>query len=302
MHSKPIILPVLICICALLYACQPTRTTDIMTQTDIQGHRGARGLMPENTIPAFLKALELGVNTLELDVAVSKDKQVVVSHEPWFSHEICLKQDGTPITEEEEKSFNLFQMNYNEIYRYDCGSKPHPRFPEQQKIQVHKPLLSEVIEAAEAYVQQHKLAPVHYNIEIKSSPEGDGLYHPTPELFTDLVMQVVQTKGIFARTNLQSFDVRPLQVAHTKYPNMVLALLVENEDGYKENIARLGFTPPIYSPYYKLVDQALMDWARKEDIKVIPWTVNDPGDAKKLIELGVDGIITDYPDRIRISR
>jgi glycerophosphoryl diester phosphodiesterase len=285
----------------LLSGCTQIRTTETMEHIDLQGHRGARGLMPENTIPAFMKALELGVTTLELDVAVSKDGKVLVSHEPWLSHEICLQKDGSPISEAEEKGYNLHQMPYAEIQQYDCGSKPHPRFPEQEKMVVHKPLLSDVIDSAEAYIQQHGLAPVHYNIEIKSMPEGDGLFHPAPEAFVDLVMQVLNEKGIAARSNLQSFDVRPLQIAHVKYPQMALALLVENEEGYKKNIARLGFTPPIYSPDYKLVDEALMNWARKEGIKVIPWTVNDPGDAQKLIEMGVHGIITDYPDRVRTT-
>ena len=110
--------------------------TCIIAQTssslDIQGHRGCRGLLPENTIPAFLKAIELGATTLELDVVISKDKQVVVSHDPYLSHMICLNAKGEAISEEEEKEYNLYKMSYAEIAQCDCGSQPHPGFPEQE--------------------------------------------------------------------------------------------------------------------------------------------------------------------------
>ena len=265
---------------------------------DIQGHRGARGLLPENTVPAFLKALELGVNTLELDVVITRDRQVLVSHEPYLSGEICLLPDGTPMPEGTGKLHNIYTLTYEQVRQYDCGSKPHPRFPEQQNLPVHKPLLSEVIKAVEEHRRQHNLPPVNYNVEIKSTPEGDGVYHPEPEPFVQLVVDVLQEQGIQDRTNLQSFDVRPLQVSRRRYPNLPLALLVENEDSPEENLRRLGFTPAIYSPYFKLVDEGLLRLLRQRQMRLIPWTVNEPEDIRRMLSLKVDGIISDYPDRV----
>lgn len=266
---------------------------------DIQGHRGCRGLMPENTIPGFIKAIELGVTTLEMDVVISKDNKVVVSHEPFLSHDICLTPDGKEISEEDEKSYNLFQMTYEEIEKCDCGTKIHPRFPEQEKLAAHKPLLSEVIDAVEKTIKENSLQPVRYNIETKCAPEGDGIFHPKPEEFTGLLLKVLKEKGILDRTIIQSFDVRTLQVVKEKHPDVNLALLVENVHSPEENIKNLGFVPDVYSPYYLLVDHALIEYAKKNKMKVIPWTINDKEMMETLLKLGVDGIITDYPDRAR---
>ena len=175
----------------------------------IQGHRGCRGLLPENTLPAFIKAIELGVTTVEMDVAITKDKLVVVSHEPWMNHEICLDKNGNEINRADEMRYNIYQMNYDEVKQFDCGSKTHPRFLYQQKIKTYKPLLSEVIDAVENYSTQHD-RKINYNIEIKSLPEGDSLFHPVPETFCKLVVDVINQKKI-TRFNLQSFDLRILK-------------------------------------------------------------------------------------------
>ena len=141
------------------------------------------------------------------------------------------------------------------------------------------------------------MGPVNYNIEIKSSEDGDGEYHPEPGEFVDLVVEVVKTQGILDRTNLQSFDIRALQEARNRYPEIPLALLIEINPNHEGNIEELGFVPEIYSCYYPLVNGYLLDYAAENNMKVIPWTVNDKEDMKELIEKGVDGIITDYPDR-----
>lgn len=267
---------------------------------DLQGHRGARGLLPENTIPAFRRALELGVTTLELDVVVSGDSQVVVSHEPWMSATICTQPDGTPVPAERDTAFNLFEMPYAEIARFDCGSRGHPDFPEQEAVAAAKPLLHEVVQMAEAYADEHDRAPVFYNVETKSRPDWDGAYHPVPARFTELLYAVLEEEGVAERTTIQSFDPRTLQAARALDPSLSLALLVGREGGgLEENVAALGFTPTIYSPDHRLVDAALIEAAQAQGMEVIPWTVNAPDDMERLQQLGVDGLITDYPDRAR---
>lgn len=265
---------------------------------DLQGHRGARGLLPENTIPGFLHAIDLGVTTLEMDVVISKDGYVVLSHEPYFSHDICTKPDGSPVTEEEEKTLNMYEMTYEEITRYDCGLRGNPRFPRQKSMAVHKPTLDAVIEAAESYAEEKGLPRLAYNIETKSQPSRDHVYHPPPDTFTRYVWDVIQKHGITERAILQSFDVRTLQVANEIAPDLQLALLVESHDsmGMEGFLDLLGFTPEIYSPYYKLVDESVMAMAHSKGMKVIPWTINTLKEMQALIELKVDGIITDYPD------
>ena len=265
---------------------------------DVQGHRGARGLMPENTVPAFLHALSLRVTTLELDVVISKDSQVVVSHEPFLSASICYTPDGETIASDQEKSYNLYQMNYEEIRRADCGSRGNPRFPEQQKIAAYKPLLTEVIDSVEQYLRAHGLPPVQYNIETKSTPEGDEIFHPAPAAFVRLLLQVLREKNVTDRAIIQSFDVRTLQEAKKVAPETPQALLVENRQGVTKNVALLGYTPTIYSPYHKRVDKNLRAYTRTHNMQLIPWTVNKTKHIKRMLRLEVDGIISDYPNRV----
>jgi glycerophosphoryl diester phosphodiesterase len=263
---------------------------------DIEGHRGCRGLLPENSLPAFAKALALGVTTLELDLVISKDKKVVVSHEPFFSHEISLTPAKTEFSSEKEKEFNIYKMDYSEILRFDTGSKKHPRFPDQEKIKTHKPLYSEVIQLAESYTKTNSLGPVWYNVEIKSTPEGDRIFHPDIEEFSELVYQIIKENNVIDRTIIQCFDLRPLQYLKKKYPHLILSLLVENHLTPEFNTKILGFIPHIYSPEYHLVNESLIKFAKSNQMKVIPWTVNSTEEIERLIQLGVDGIITDYPN------
>jgi glycerophosphoryl diester phosphodiesterase len=269
---------------------------DLPLGFDIEGHRGCRGSLPENSISAFIKALELGVTTLEMDLVISKDKKVVVSHEPYFSHEICLTPEGKNISKEEESSFNIYQMNYEQIKKFDCGTKPHPRFPQQQKIFSIKPLFKDVIDISENHIKEKDYSKVQYNVEIKSTPEGDNLFHPEPGEYAELIYEILKEKNILERTIIQSFDIRALQYIHNKYPFIALSFLIENTLTPEQNLKNLGFTPNIYSPEYILVDQHLISFTKKQKMKIIPWTVNEPEKISRLVKLGVDGVITDYPD------
>jgi glycerophosphoryl diester phosphodiesterase len=262
---------------------------------DRQGHRGTRGLMPENTIQAMKKAMDIGVETLELDVVISKDKQVVVSHDPYMSADITTKPDGTPVTADEQKSINLYQLTYDQIKKYDVGSKQHPQFPEQKNFRAYKPLLSELIDSVEAYAKAKKLPQPRYNIEIKMSPATDNVYNPEPAEFVKLVMPICQQK-LGTRYNIQSFDARPLQLIHKEYPKVAIAYLTANTKSVDENLATLGFTPKTYSPYYKGVTAETVKACHDKGMQIIPWTVNTKPEIESLVKLAVDGIITDYPN------
>ncbi len=270
---------------------------------DLEGHRGCRGLMPENTVPAFLRALELGVNTLEMDVVISKDQQVVVSHEPYMNAAFCIKPDGTPVTKAEQKSLNLYKLFYVDIKQYDTGSNGNPDFPEQEKIKTHKPLLTEVIREAEAYRAAHNLPMFSYNIELKSERSEYNKSQPEPGPFCELVYQVLMSQKLAPeRVVIQSFDFAILnewkkQTDAGRFAKMRLSALVENLKSPFVQLQELGFTPDIYSPYFMLLTEDRINDLHRLGIKVIPWTVNKPDDIIRLKILGVDGIITDYPDR-----
>lgn len=265
---------------------------------DWQGHRGCRGLLPENSIPAFLKALELGVTTLELDLAVSRDSQLIVSHEPWFNHDICLKNDGSAVSKSEAEALLIWKMSVAEIQGCDCGSRGNPRFKEQKAMRTVKPTLRQVVEAVRQQADFLRKPMPLFNIEIKSQPDFDEKRTPSVSTFAKLVFDEINALKIADRSCIQSFDPRSLEAFHKLNPNQTTALLVENINGLNKNLNRLTFKPTIYSPYFKLIGKKTVDSCHARNIKIIPWTVNDTADMRQLIHIGVDGIITDYPDRI----
>lgn len=276
-----------------------TGKENTMQQTfDKQGHRGCRGLMPENTVPAMLHALGMGVTTLEMDVVMTKDKKVILSHDPWFAQEITTKPDGTIMGEREERKFNIFWMTYEQTQTFDVGMKPHPRFPKQEKMKVTKPLLADLIDSVKQYMMMARRPFPFYNIETKTNPEFDGVFTPKPEELVDGIMEVVKAKQIEDNVIIQSFDFRTLQYLHQKYPAIKTAMLIEENDTrtFEEQLKALGFTPTIYSPAYNLVNIKLLEKCHAQQIKVIPWTVNEKAKIDELKTMGVDGIITDYPD------
>ena len=265
---------------------------------DKEGHRGCRGLMPENTIPAMLHALELGVNTLETDIVITKDKKLVLSHEPFFNHEISTKPDGTLVTEAEERSLNIYQMNYAEVRKFDVGMRPHPRFPAQQKMPAYKPLLAEMIDSVEQYCRVHQLPAARYNIETKTQPATDDQYHPKPAEFVELLVAVIQEKKIMDRVTIQSFDPRTLQYLHKQYPSFKTALLVEDFDKkpFALQLKELGFLPTVYSPSEILITPLLVKQCKDAGIGLLPWTVNSIERIRELKKMGVTGVISDFPD------
>lgn len=295
-------LNLLIAVVIFLVSCSPRINRSYMPLNkdsfDKQGHRGCRGLMPENTVPGFIHAINLSVTTLEMDVVITKDKQVILSHDPFFNHEITTKPGGDTVTEAEEKSLNIYQMNYDEVMKYDVGIKPHPRFPQQQKLHAYKPLLSEVIDSVKQTMMTRRRPFPLFNIETKTSPATDSIYHPAPAEFVELMMAVIKEKGMEDFVTIQSFDIRTLQYLHTNYPQIKTSLLIEDFDkkAFALQLRDLGFLPTVYSPAFELITPLLVKQCHDAGIQIIPWTVNDKNKIKELKNLGVDGIITDYPD------
>ncbi len=297
----------------LIAACNSSKKTTtenerynkpLTANFDYEGHRGCRGLMPENTIPGMLKAVELGVTTLEMDVVFTKDNVAILSHEPFFNHEITTKPNGSFIEEGEEKTYNIYKMTFAETQKFDVGLKQHPRFDKQQKLAVHKPTLAAMIDSVEGYLAKNNLTKINYNIETKTLPETDKIFHPAPAAFVDMMMKVIIAENISERVIIQSFDRRTLQYLHTKYPNIKTALLIEATDrnSFRKQLKDLGFSPTIYSPEQALVNPNLITECHIRNIQIIPWTVDDKKDISRFKKMGVDGIISDYPDLFNLIK
>ena len=275
----------------------PDSTPAPVERLEIQGHRGARGLLPENTIPGFVLALREGADVLEMDLCISADGQVIVSHEPWMNHEMCRTPEGRDITAEEARSFNLRAMTAGQIADFDCGLRPHPRFPDQQHLPAHKPTLAEVVQVIET-VPLLDGAPVRYNLEIKHKPEYEPQFCPDAATFARLVIAEVQRLGIGERTCIQSFSSAALEAVHEQAPDWTTAWLVDSDGPVEAQLDKLSFRPDIYSPNWKRINADDVHALQSQGIRVIPWTVNEGADLFAVMQMGVDGIITDYPDRL----
>jgi glycerophosphoryl diester phosphodiesterase len=286
----------------IVMGCQPDRSP-LPEGFDIQGHRGAMGLKPENTLPGFFKAADLGVTTIEFDLAVSSEHKLVISHEPWFRADICLQPDGSLIPRDLERSFRLYEMPYETIEQFDCGSLQHPSHPNQETLFAAKPLMSDAIELVDSYVRSQGLPPIGYNIEIKSDPAWDGSLTPEPAVFARLLHEELLAlenrleTPLLDRVTVQSFDPRPLHALRAMAPTIPIAILTFTEGTVDDHLRYFGLEPDIYSPNYGLVTSEHVKRAHELGMRIIPWTVNRKDDMQRMVEYGVDGLITDYPDR-----
>lgn len=270
---------------------QPARAD----QFDKQAHRGGRGLMPENTIASEKNAIDYDC-TLEMDLQMSKDQKIVVSHDGYFNSAFSLTPEGNSMSKKDGLSRLIYNMPYDSVSKYDVGLKPYPAFPQQKKIHAIKPLLSALIDSVEAYAKE-KNHVNHYNIEIKSNPKSDGKYYSTLEEYVDSSMKIIIEKGIAPRTMMQSFDVRALRMIHEKYPQVQTSFLVSanNKKTAQGYIDELGFVPDVFSPEFSLVTPDLVKAFHQKNVLVIPWTPNTLEDIQRLKDMGADGAITDYP-------
>lgn len=285
----------------LMVSCSGSEKEEISFY--VVGHRGARGLIPENTIPSFKKAIEVGANTIEFDVHISKDDQVIIYHDDTFTPAYTTKPDGSEILDEEREQYNFYQMDYADIRQFIIGEKEYPAFPEQQRLKTYVPLLSEMIDSIEQFTRDHNFPATTYLLEIKSNTDTTvyGIDQPRPEEYMAILMNDLDPylKKLKGRLIIQSFDPRPLQVIREKNPKIPIGLLVgDKEKPISEYLDELGFIPEFYNPHYSFVTEDLMEICQKHQMKILPWTVQEEAEMEELIDLGVNGIISDYPNRV----
>ena len=273
-------------------------TFNMSDYVDVQPHRGGAGVMPENTFSAMQHAIELGVNTLEMDMQITADGKVIISHENYFHPDYCTRPDGSEIKKKDPREY-IYTMPYDSVAKYETGLKENPRFPEQKKIREHKPLASALIDFIESYTAEIGVSPMRYNIEVKTSAkEGEGVKWPEYHDFVDTAIPLLLSKNLGDRLVVQCFDERALEYMHEQYPDLFLSYLTEKETDLEELLSRLSFVPDWWSPNYAGVTEENVKLAHEKGIKVVPWTVDDPQEIERMIKCDVDAIISNYPERV----
>ena len=281
---------------------------------DLQGHRGARGLAPENTLPAFERALALGVSTLELDVTLSRDGIVVVSHDTALNPALTRDVNGRWLAQRGPRLRDLrfAQLQAYDVGRLDPASEYGRAFPQQQAVdRTRIPALAQVFALVRELGAQH----VRFNIETKLDPRVDDTL--AAEALADAVLHVVRAADLRERVTIQSFDWRSLRRVQQVEPSIRTAYLTV-ETASSDNTRDPAWTGGLrlanhrsvphmvraaggrtWSPNAGALTPALVEEAHGLGLQVLPWTVNEPASMDQLVDWGVDGIITDYPDRLR---
>lgn len=286
---------------------------------DLQGHRGARGLAPENTLAAFDAALTIGVTTLELDIAMTRDGVLVVSHNRRLNPDHTRGPDGQFLEVEGPaiRSLTLAEVRQYDVGRLKPGTAYAADFPQQVAVDGARiPLLADVF----ALAAERQAAHVRFNIETKITPTS-GAETPDPETFAAALAKAIRDAGLAKRASVQSFDWRTLVALKRIAPEIVRVCLTAEAltldtvqrgepgpspwlagldvDDFRSVAAAAGMHCSVWSPLYRNVTPEEIAIAHRLYMKVIPWTVNERADMERLIALGVDGLITDYPDRLR---
>ncbi len=270
-----------------------TTLTNAQDSAQFFGHRGCRGLLPENSIESFNKAIELGVDGIEWDVVVSKDKKLVISHEPYIDASYCLDKNGKDISAAEGKKVNFYNLTVEEIQKYDCGSKGNSKFPEQKSINTYKPTVQEAFKKID-------FKSVTILFEIKSETKDYGTYQPEPKEYARIIANEVKDFEYNSNIIFMSFDALLLEELHQILPDYRYVYLTYKPfvsiDSFLKEIT---FKPYALGMYYPTIRKKDVQKAKKENIDIYAWTVNDKKKSDKLIRYGVSGIITDYPDRVK---
>jgi len=258
---------------------------------DVQGHRGTRGNLPENTLPAFKRALEMGVDTLELDCGVTKDDVVVIHHDRRLNPDVARGPDGKWVT---APAPTVYELTFEQLQRYDVGrlrpgSEYAKRFPHQQPVDGTRiPRLSALFALA-------KDTRVRFNIETKLLPtHADETVGP--EAFARALIAEFRKAGMTQRAVIQSFDYRTLKIVEKEAPEIETVYLTEAKDSDPARVHALG--AKIWSPDMKAITPEKVSQAHKLGMRVVVWTANEPAEIASMIDAGVDGIISDYPERV----
>jgi len=259
---------------------------------EVHGHRGARARLPENTLPAFEYALQLGVDVIELDMGVTKDKQIVISHDPYVNKDLCLNHDGTPIA----KSPLIFSLPLSEIKKFDCGSLKNSRFPKQElRPKTKIPSLDEVFDWIKNSPLPHAKV-VRFNMETKILEENPN-DTVSPKEFIEIFLKTVRKHQMEDRVILQSFDYRSLLELAKSASQIPRAALTNKKMGNSVDIFK-NTRSQILSPLHHFVNPKYVQKLHDVGAKVIPWTANTEKEWHRLLRSEVDGIITDDPEAL----
>lgn len=258
---------------------------------DVQGHRGTRGYLPENTLPAFARALEMGVTTLELDTGVTKDGVVVVHHDRRLNPDVARGPDGKWVS---APGPTVYSLTYAELQRYDVGrirpgSEYAARFPHQKPLDGTR-----IPRLADLFALAGKTS-MRFNIETKLLPtHADETVGP--EAFARALVGEIRKAGLERRATIQSFDYRTLKIVEREAPEIETVYLTEAKDAIPQKMKAAG--AKIWSPDFRALTKETVDEAHRLGIRIVVWTVNEPADIARMIEWGLDGVISDYPDRV----
>jgi len=272
---------------------------------DLQGHRGARGKRPENTIPAFEYCIEQHMTSIELDTNVTKDKQLIVNHDTTVNGNICLAENGKPA-----EFIPIKDLTVAELKQFDCGSVRNPDFPEQIPVGgTHLITLTEFFDFVKAYERDHGIShTIFFNIETKF--RDDHSLEDIQET-ARLMVTTIEAAGMDARSIVQSFVIAVLPEVKRLNPCIKTSALFE-PTVFERILLKLGFganqneiiqhaaaiAADIISPHYIYVNEIFVRRCHQNFIKVLPWVVNETETMERLLNYGVDGIISDYPDRL----
>ncbi len=279
----------------------------IRSSLDLQGHRGARGLKPENTWPAFEAAIKFKMTTLELDTVLTKDDYVVIHHDSDTNPLICQNENGTPI-----EKVSLYELSLSDLKKLDCGSLKNPKFPEQETVPGTKLLTIEEFFQKAIEVEKKEKISLFFNIETKF-PDNGSASQEKVEKHTLALLSAISKAKMESKTTVQSFDMRTLAfIKKIKAKVKTSALFAPTYgqgfkmtfgfgDSHREEILSIAseLGVEVISPYYLYVTPSFVQKAHSKKMEVIPWTVNEKTKMKQLLTFGVDGIISDYPDRLK---
>ncbi len=285
MSTQPLCYPVNFNSRSSVLVKEPKKEIDFL----VIGQQGCRGLMPGNTIGAFMHALKTGVNAIEMDVMMSADGELVLTDHNVISP---LNYYHPSIKEE----LNVFELTLEELKQFDCGKRFNKLFPFRRMISSTIPLLKNVVSRIEKYILWNNGKSIQYFFDIKTSPDTDGMFHPKPEEIIIRLTDIIRTQNIARRCTILSSDVRPLQQIKRLSQKVNIALKVENPESVNDNITALGFKPDIYMLPYKDVNYTLVYEVHSLGMKLMPYGANDILDMNEMININADGLLTDFPD------